>query len=210
MNNVWAKTHFFLQYCIHAQQRLRSACASTQSCRILRSAFSGLSRSKVSSGGQQRHWSACADDAWSCLWLIVFWFRYPFSPFITKTCLHNLWPSYTPFLKIKTGVYRGIHCFFLISAQTHRLWVIVEAVLTNAHYLYFEQKYEKYQKFLSENFQYIWIGLFSWWLCFIRVFVIICRSLWSFPYEVNGPYADRKYVWYWSRIVLFAPDVYLL
>ena len=55
------------------------------------------------------------------------------------------------FLKLKLG-FTGVYIVFLISAQTHRLWVIVEAVLTNAHYLYFEQKYEKYQKFLSENF----------------------------------------------------------
>ena len=46
---------------------------------------------------------------------------------------------------------------------------LVEAVLTSTHNLCFEQKYEKYQKFLSEtfhffwweNFQYIWIGMFS-------------------------------------------------
>ena len=30
-----------------------------------------------------------------------------------------------------------------------------EAVLTNTHNLCFEQKYEKYQNFLSENFQFL-------------------------------------------------------
>ena len=30
-----------------------------------------------------------------------------------------------------------------------------EAVLTSTHNLYFEQKYEKYQNFLSENFHFL-------------------------------------------------------
>ena len=34
--------------------------------------------------------------------------------------------------KSKTGVYRGIH-FFLISAQKHRLWVLVRIVGTGVY-----------------------------------------------------------------------------
>ena len=30
-----------------------------------------------------------------------------------------------------------------------------EAVLTSTHNLYFEQKYEKYESFLTENFQFL-------------------------------------------------------
>ena len=51
---------------------------------------------------------------------------------------------------------------FLISAQKHRLWVLVrtaEAVLTSTHNLCFEQKYEKYQMFLSENFPFLEVKL---------------------------------------------------
>ena len=43
-------------------------------------------------------------------------------------------------------------------AQKHRLWVLVrtaEAVLTSAHSLCFEQKYENYQYFLSEKMQFL-------------------------------------------------------
>ena len=40
---------------------------------------------------------------------------------------------------------------------------LIEAVLTSTHNLYFEQKYEKYQKFLSENFT-IWGGKISVYL----------------------------------------------
>ena len=38
------------------------------------------------------------------------------------------------------------------------MWVLirtVEAVLTSTHNLCFEQKYEKYQIFLSENFHFL-------------------------------------------------------
>ena len=45
----------------------------------------------------------------------------------------------------------------LNSAQKHRLWVLVrtaEAVLTSTNNLCFEQKYEKYQSFLPENFHF--------------------------------------------------------
>ena len=31
---------------------------------------------------------------------------------------------------------------------------LIEAVLMSTHNLYFEQKYEKYQNFLSENFRF--------------------------------------------------------
>ena len=44
---------------------------------------------------------------------------------ITKTCLYNFDPL-KPNLYSKTGVYRGIHNFFLISAQKHRLWHSLE------------------------------------------------------------------------------------
>ena len=43
----------------------------------------------------------------------------------------------------------GIH-YFIISAQNHRLWVLVRT-----HNLCFEQEYEKYQSFYSENFQFL-------------------------------------------------------
>ena len=50
-----------------------------------------------------------------------------------------------------------VHCtlFFLIFAQKHRLWVHSKGVLTSTHNLCFEQKYEKYKSFLSENFQFL-------------------------------------------------------
>ena len=82
---------------------------------------------------------------------------------ITKKCLYNF-DSFKPlFFIVKLG-FTGVHAYiiFLISAQKHRLWVLVrtvsvrqiktayEAVLTSTHNLYFEQKYEKYQNFYQK------------------------------------------------------------
>ena len=47
----------------------------------------------------------------------------------------------------QVSVYRTIGPLVLIFAPKHRLWVLVEAVLTCAHNLCFEQKLEKYPKF---------------------------------------------------------------
>ena len=47
-----------------------------------------------------------------------------------------------------------------------------EAVLTSTHNLCFEQKYEKYQNFLSENFPFFLVVKFSIYLN-RRVFVMV-------------------------------------
>ena len=61
---------------------------------------------------------------------------------ITKTYLYNFDPLKPHFYIVKLG-FTGVYIIFLISAQKHRLWVLVEAVLTSIIYLYFDQKYEK-------------------------------------------------------------------
>ena len=74
---------------------------------------------------------------------------------ITKTCLYNFDPLKPHFYIVKL-VLTGVYIIFLISAQKHRFWVFVrtdEVVLMNTHNLCLEQKYEKYQSFLSEKFQ---------------------------------------------------------
>ena len=43
---------------------------------------------------------------------------------ITKTCLYNLDPLKPHFYIVKLG-FTGVYIFFLISAQKHRLWVLV-------------------------------------------------------------------------------------
>ena len=75
---------------------------------------------------------------------------------ITKTCLYNVDPLKPQFYIVKLG-FTGVYIVFLISAQKHRLWVLVrtEAVLTSTHNLRFEQKYKKCQSFLPENFRFL-------------------------------------------------------
>ena len=67
---------------------------------------------------------------------------------ITKTCLYNVDPLKPHFYIVKLG-FTGVYIIFLISAQKHRLWVLV---LTSTHNLCFEQKYEKYQNFYLKIF----------------------------------------------------------
>ena len=43
---------------------------------------------------------------------------------ITKTCLHNFDPLKPHFYIVKLE-FRGVYIIFLISAQKHRLWVLV-------------------------------------------------------------------------------------
>ena len=87
---------------------------------------------------------------------------------ITKTCLYNFDPLKPHFYIVKLG-FTGVNIIFLISAQN-----IGEAVLTSTHNLCFEQKYEKYQKILSENFQFL-VVKFSIYLN-RRVFVMLTQT----------------------------------
>ena len=82
--------------------------------------------------------------------------------FITKTCLCNFDPLKPHFYIVKLG-FIGVYIIFVISARKHRLWVLVrtEAVLTCTHNLCFEQKCEKYQKFLSEKLPFFGGKIFS-------------------------------------------------
>ena len=70
--------------------------------------------------------------------------------FITKTCLYNFDPLKPHFYIVKLG-FTGVYIIFLISVQS----IDCGYSLTSTHNLCFEQKYEKYQKFLSENFHFL-------------------------------------------------------
>ena len=70
---------------------------------------------------------------------------------ITKTCLYNFDLLKPNFYIVKLG-FTGVYIIFLISAQKHRLWILVRtvsvrAVLTSTHNQCFEPKCEKYQNF---------------------------------------------------------------
>ena len=91
---------------------------------------------------------------------------------ITETCLYNFDPLKPHFYIVKLG-FTGVYIIFLISAQNKDCGYSLElpwrggsneypqsmfftkAVLTSTHNLCFEQKYEKYQKILSEKFHFL-------------------------------------------------------
>ena len=95
---------------------------------------------------------------------------------ITKTYLYNFDPLKPHFYIVKLG-FTGVYITFLISAQKHRLWILVKTASSSTHNLCFEQKYEKYQAFISENFQFL-VVKFSIYLN-RRVFVMSHKSLCS-------------------------------
>ena len=69
---------------------------------------------------------------------------------ITKTCLYNFDSLKPHFYIVKLGF-----LFLLKIDCVYSLEPPSEAVLTSTHNLCFEQKYEKYQNFLFENFQFL-------------------------------------------------------
>ena len=92
--------------------------------------------------------------------------------FIMKT--YNFDSLKPHFYMVKLG-FTWVYIIFLLSTQKHRLWVLVRtashgAVRTSTHNPCFKQKYEKYQSFLSENFQFL-VEKFSIYLN-RRVFVM--------------------------------------
>ena len=76
-------------------------------------------------------------------------------PNFTKTYLYNFDPLKPHFYVVKLGC-KGVYIIFLISVQKHRLWVLVRTASEYPQPI-FEEKYDKYQRFLSEKFQ----GFFS-------------------------------------------------
>ena len=90
---------------------------------------------------------------------------------ITKTCLYNFDPLKPHFYTVKLG-FTGVYIIFLISGLKHRLWVLVRT----ASPLCFEQKYENYQNFVSEIFQFLEVK-FSIYLNRHVFVIVICHEI---------------------------------
>ena len=75
--------------------------------------------------------------------------------YIAKTCLYNFDPIKPNFYIVKLG-FTGVYIIFLISAQNIDCGYSLEPPR-----LCFEQKQEKYQNFLSENFHFFGDKIFS-------------------------------------------------
>ena len=73
---------------------------------------------------------------------------------ITKTHLYNFDPLKPHFYIVKLG-FTGVYIIFLFLLKNIDCGYSLEPPrVTSTHNLCFEQKYEKYQIFLSENFQF--------------------------------------------------------
>ena len=96
---------------------------------------------------------------------------------ITKIRLYNFDPLEPHFYIVKLEL-TGVYIIFSYFCSKHRLWVLVRtASLKSTRNLYFEQKYEKYQSFLPENFHFLEVK-FSIYLN-RRVFVMLRELLMS-------------------------------
>ena len=92
--------------------------------------------------------------------------------YITKTCLYNIDPLKPHFYTVKLG-FTGVYIIFHISAQNIDCGYSLEPPRqggSNKYSLCFEQKYENYQTFLSENFQFLEVKLCIY--LYRRVFVM--------------------------------------
>ena len=129
------------------KNRFRSSCA----CARYHTALCSVHKLWVSNcvSGQWRPWSGCAieqaDLGLRCPHMPETHFR------ITKTYLYNFDPHKPHFYIIKLG-FTEVYIIFLISAQKHRLWVLVRTASPSTHNLCFGQKYEKYQNFYLKIF----------------------------------------------------------
>ena len=90
---------------------------------------------------------------------------------ITKTCLYNFDPLKPHFYIVKLG-FTGLYNIFLISAQKHRLRVLIRTASESTHNLCFWAEIWKISEFLSENFQFFGGEIFIYLnrlVCFCNV-----------------------------------------
>ena len=97
---------------------------------------------------------------------------------IMRTCLYNFDPLKPHFYIVKLG-FTGVYIIFFISAKNIDCGYPLEPPHRGGSNEYqnlcFEQKYEKYKNFLSENFHFLAVKL-SVYLN-RRVFVMFCLSV---------------------------------
>ena len=101
-------------------------------------------------------WHRCVSSAWPAIYMNCEQ-KSKMLP-ITKPCLCNYDPIKPHFYIVKLG-FTGVYVVFLISTQNidcgYSLKPPRRGGSNEYHNLCFEQKFEKYQIFLSENFQFL-------------------------------------------------------
>ena len=96
--------------------------------------------------------------SFNCIQLIFI--IYPFTffvSFIPKTRLCDFDPLKPHFYIVKLG-FTGVYIIFLISAQKHRLWVLVRTASVPTIYVLIRNM-KNIRVFLSENFQFLEVKL---------------------------------------------------
>ena len=96
---------------------------------------------------------------------------------ITTTCLYNFDPLKPHFYIVKLG-FTWVYIIFLFLLKTIDCGYSYEPpprVLTSIHNLCFEQKYEKYQNFLSENFLSFFFFFFFFFFFVVKFSVYLNR-----------------------------------
>ena len=129
-------------------------------------------------------------------------YRHP-DDIITKTRLYNFDPLKPHFYIVKLG-FTGVYIIFLILLKKNkdcgtRSNRLAEAVLTSTHNLCFEQKYEKYQIFKSENFPFL-VVKFSIYLN-RRVFVMWWQEWHRFRYPLSE-FRTKRVVWFRCSMII--------
>ena len=137
---IWKKNSQSLQ-----KDKLQRACIMRQTASMIINSFmvdNVVSSFKCTEVSQVSDWipapaSICFrrltpdyQCLWWSLWRSNLWFHFALASDchsaldITKTCLYNTDPLNPNFCIVKLG-FTGVYIIFLISAQKHRLWVLV-------------------------------------------------------------------------------------
>ena len=93
---------------------------------------------------------------------------------ITKTCLYNFDPLKPHFYIVKLG-FTGVYIFH-ISAQKHRLWVLVRTASPVPTIYVLSRNMKNIIFFLSENFQFLEVNfsIYLNWRVFVMLTIAIC------------------------------------
>ena len=145
---------------------------------------------------------------------------------ITKTCLYNFDPLKPHFYIVKLG-FTGVYIIFLISAQKHRLWVLVRTAPPRRFWrvptIYFLSRntknirvfYLKNCRFLEVNvsiylnrrvfimpwwINLLYLGLLSVWVLIIRILVHFRKNALPIHFESDGSWASKKTSWTRSQV----------
>ena len=105
---------------------------------------------------------------------------------ITKTCLYNFNPLKPQFYIVKLR-FKGVYIIFLISAQKHRLWVLVRTASQRPTIYVLSRNITNIRIFYLK-FSFFLVVKFSVYLN-MRIFVIIIKSMHGCSFYSAPPFS---------------------